>query len=33
MVTFEQINLKPSYCFFNDIKHIDLKLLSTKKSV
>ena len=28
MVTFEQINLKLCYCFFNDIKHIDLNLLS-----
>ena len=34
MVTFESINLKPSYCIFNHIKHIDLNLLSiTKKCI
>ena len=31
MVTFERINLKPSYCIFNDIKHIDLNWLSINK--
>ena len=31
MVIFERLNLKPSYCFFNDIKHIDLDLLSINK--
>ena len=31
MVTFKRINLKPSYCIFNDIKHIDLNLLSINK--
>ena len=31
MVTFEKINLIPSYCLFNDIKHIDLNLLSINK--
>ena len=31
MVTFERINLKPSYCIFNDVKHIDLNLLSINK--
>ena len=31
MVTFKQINLKPSYCFFNDIKHIALNLISINK--
>ena len=31
MVTFEKISLIPSYCLFNDIKHIDLNLLSINK--
>ena len=31
MITFEQIILKPSYYFFNDIKHIGLNLLSINK--
>ena len=31
MVTSDRINLKPSYCFFNDIKHIDLNLLCVNK--
>ena len=31
MVTFERINLKHSYYFFNDIKHIDLNLLTINK--
>ena len=31
MVTFEKINLEPSYCLFNDIKHIALNLLSINK--
>ena len=31
MATFEKINLKPFYCFFNDIKHIDLNLLTLNK--
>ena len=31
MVTFERINQKPSYCIFNDIKKIDLNLLSINK--
>ena len=31
MVTFERINLKPFCCFFNDIKHIDLNLVSINK--
>ena len=28
MVTFKKNNVKLSYCLFNDIKHIDLNLLS-----
>ena len=32
MTTFGIINLKPSYCVFNDIKHIDLNLLSINKN-
>ena len=31
MTTFEKINLKPSYCPFNNIEHIDLNLLSINK--
>ena len=31
MVTVEKINLIPSYCLFNDIKHIDINLLSINK--
>ena len=31
MVTVEKINLIPSYCLFNDTKHIDLSLLSINK--
>ena len=31
MVTLEKTNLKLSYCVFNDIKHIDLNLLSLRK--
>ena len=31
MVTLEKTNLEPSYCLFNDIKHIDLNLLSINK--
>ena len=31
MVTFKRINLKPSYCIFNDIKHLGLNLLSVNK--
>ena len=31
MITFEKINLKPSYCLFNGIKHIDLNFLSINK--
>ena len=31
MVTFKQINLKPSCCIFKDIKHIDLNLVSINK--
>ena len=31
MIIFEKINLKPSYCLFNDIKHIDLNLQSINK--
>ena len=31
MITFEKINLKPSYFLFNDIKHIDLNLLYINK--
>ena len=32
MITFEKINLKPSYCLFNDIEYIDLNLLSINKN-
>ena len=31
MISFEQINLKPSYCLFKDMKYIDLNLLSVNK--
>ena len=31
MVTFEKINLKPSYCPFNSIEYIDLNLSSINK--
>ena len=31
MITFEKINLKSSYCLFNDIKRVDLNLLSINK--
>ena len=31
MITFKKINLNRSYCFFNDIKNIDLNLLSLQK--
>ena len=30
-MTFEKINLKPSYCLFNDIKDTDLNLLIINK--
>ena len=32
MVTFEKIILIPTYCLFNDNKHIDLNLLSRNKN-
>ena len=31
MVNFEKISLMPSYCLLNDIKYIDLNLLSINK--
>ena len=31
LLSFEQINLKPYYCLFYDIKHTDLNLLSISK--
>ena len=31
MISFERISLKPSYCSFNNIEHLDLNLLSINK--